>query len=204
MLEMQASYNSNTEDDMERKCFEWEQAVTEELRLLDEKQNYLENLIEGENEDLDATKSPQLKASMISIIRNKNREKYDALTESIEKTRTDTRTENAELINEINSLKNRVDLLETENDSLIDKISRLSQDKNITGDRIELDARFAELKRSFTIELDKVKSGFEKEIVELKNTIRMLQKSSVKGVNSGSEGIQRIKLDIPKYRGLEN
>ena len=39
--EMQASYNSNTEDDMERKRFEWEQAVTEELRLLDEKQNYL-------------------------------------------------------------------------------------------------------------------------------------------------------------------
>ena len=55
MLEMQASFDNETENHMERKRFEWEQAVTEELRLLDEPQSSLENMLEGVDKGNDNT-----------------------------------------------------------------------------------------------------------------------------------------------------
>ena len=200
MLEIQASFDNETENNMDRKRFEYEQTVTEELRLLDERQSSLENMLEGVDEGNDATQSPQLGATFVAIIRNEINEKYDMLTQSVGK----IRTENAKMAAEMTKLIHRVQLLETENDKLIDQICQLSQrDDAVRNDR-KIDSRLAELKRDFSREVSHIKLNFEKEISELKNTIEDLKKSRIKPSNSGSKASQRIKLDIPKYRGLEN
>ena len=78
---MQALLDNEIENAMERKSFEWKQAVTEELRLLDKRQSNLKSMLEGENEGNDATESPKLRATLVAIIRNEINEKYDALTQ---------------------------------------------------------------------------------------------------------------------------
>ena len=97
MLEMQASFDNETENNMERKRFEWKQAVTEELRLLDERQRSLGNMLEGVEEGNNATQSPKLRATLVAIIRNEINEKYDALTQIVGKIRTENATMAAEM-----------------------------------------------------------------------------------------------------------
>ena len=118
MLEMQTSFDNETENNMERKRFEWEQAVTEELRLLDDRQSSL-SVAEGN----DGTQSPELRATLVAIIRNEIHEKYDALMQSFGK----IRTENAKMAADMTKLTHCVQLLETENDKLINQVCQLSQ-----------------------------------------------------------------------------
>ena len=51
-------------------------------------------MLEGQNERNDATQSPKLMSTLVAIIRNEINEKYDALTQSVRK----IRTENAAII----------------------------------------------------------------------------------------------------------
>ena len=46
-------------------------------------------MLEGVDEGNDATQSPKLRATLVAIIRNEINEKYDALTQSVGKIRTE-------------------------------------------------------------------------------------------------------------------
>ena len=107
-------------------------------------------MLEGVDEGNDATQSPKLSAMLVAIIRNEINKKYDALTQSVGK----IRTENAKMAAEMTKLTHRVQLLETENDKLINQVCQLSQgDDEARNDR-EIVSRVAELKRGFSREVN--------------------------------------------------
>ena len=113
------------------------------------------------------TQSPNLRATLVTILRNEINEKYDALTQSVGK----TRTENAKMAAEMTKLRHRVQLIETENDKLINQVCQLSQRGDEARNDREIDSRLAELKRGFSREVSHIKLNFGNEISELKNTI---------------------------------
>ena len=97
-------------------------------------------MFKGEDEKNDAPESPKVRATVVAIIRNEINEKYDALTQSFRK----IRSENATMAVEMFKLKNHIQLLETKNDKLINHVCKLSQRDGEAEIDCEIDSRLGD------------------------------------------------------------
>ena len=203
MQVIQSSINEEEIYSIEKKRIEWEQAVTDELKLLDEKQTEFENKL-GVEEELDELGSPKLRLPTVAIFKHQINEKFDALATSVENLRTDRNTEILALKNEIKVLKGQNTTFGKEIDGLIDKISKLSAQGDGYQDQGYVDASLATIKKFFFNGIQKIRTEYNHEISILKETIKNLKRASPNVSTKMSEASHKIKLDIPKFRGLEN
>ena len=101
-------------------------------------------------------------------------------------------------------LQTRVKSLELENDRLISNVADVRAKINESDFRRDLDRELANVKKHFTGELKKITDHYEAQIDDLKNTVSKLKKSPASAATATSESSHRIRLDIPKFQGLEN
>ena len=118
MYAMQTSIDEGNTGEAEKKHLEWEQAVTDELKTLDENLSDLENKIGVFDEEEDETGSPKLNIPTAAVLKYEINEKYNSLSEGLDKIQIEKNSEHAKLRKDIILLQARVKSLELENDRL--------------------------------------------------------------------------------------
>ena len=177
--------------------------MTDELKLLDEKQTKFENEL-GFEEALDESVSPKLRLPTVATFKHQINEKFDALATAVENVRTDRNTEIFALKNEIKVQKGKNTTLVKETDGLIDKILKLSAQGDGYQDQGYVDASLGTIKKLFFNEIQRIRTEYNHETSIPKETIKNLKRASPNVSTKMNEASHKIKLDIQKFRGLEN
>ena len=144
---MQTSMDEGNTGEAEKKRLEWEQAVTDELKTLDENLSDLENKIRVFDEE-DETGSPKLNIPTAAVLKYEINEKCNSLSEGLEKIQIEKNSEHAKLRKDIILLQTRVKSLELENDRLISNVADVRANINESDFRRDLDRELANVKKT--------------------------------------------------------